>query len=80
MPKKIRKPVYQLTLADLSASPIWEFALDEEGVLGQDETTVRPYRSDGPLDPSGGMFVVAARFWLADGILMQGYAHAFASL
>ena len=40
---------------------------------GQDETTVRPYRTSGPLDPSGRMFVVAARFWLADGTPMQGY-------
>jgi hypothetical protein len=32
-----------LTLADLATSSVWEFALDEEGVEGQDETTVRPY-------------------------------------
>lgn len=37
-----RKPIDGLTLADLEAFPIWEFAIDEEGVEGQDETWVRP--------------------------------------
>jgi hypothetical protein len=69
----IRKSVVDLTLADLTTSSVWEFALDEEGVEGQDETTVRPYAVDGPLDPSAGMFVVRARFALADGTLMSGY-------
>ena len=73
MPTKLRKPVYQLAPVDLSGSPVWEFALDEEGAPDQDETTVRPYRAAGPLDPSAGMFVVAAHFWLADGTPMQGY-------
>jgi hypothetical protein len=69
----IRKSVVSLTLADLATSPVWEFALDEEDVEGQDETTVRPYAVDGPLDPAAGMFVVRARFALADGTLMSGY-------
>ena len=37
-----RKPIDALTLSDLEAFPIWEFATDEEGVEGQDETWVRP--------------------------------------
>jgi hypothetical protein len=45
MPAPVRKPVYDLTLADFDAAPVWEFALDEEGVAGQDEATVRPTRS-----------------------------------
>jgi len=69
----IRKSVTDLTLADLATSPVWQFALDEEGVEGQDETTVRPCSVDGALDPSAGMFVVRARFALADGTLMSGY-------
>ena len=69
----IRKSVADLTLADLATSSVWEFALDEEGVEGQDETTVRPYPLNGPLDPSSGMFVARARFALADGTLMSGY-------
>jgi hypothetical protein len=37
-----RKPVDHLTVSDLSTFPVWEFALDEEGVEGRDETWVRP--------------------------------------
>src|SRR5205814_561097 len=40
---KIRKQVYNLTAADLSEHPVWEFAEDEEGTEGQDEATVRPF-------------------------------------
>jgi hypothetical protein len=39
---KTRKPVDKLTVGDLVAFPIWEFASDEESVEGQDETWVRP--------------------------------------
>ena len=39
---KTRKPIDQLVSSDLIAFPIWEFALDEEGVEDQDETWVRP--------------------------------------
>jgi hypothetical protein len=42
---KTRKPIDKLTLADLHAFPIWEFATDEEDVEGQDETWVRPINS-----------------------------------
>ena len=37
-----RKPVDELDLADLIVFPVWEFAVDEEAVEGQDETWVRP--------------------------------------
>ena len=70
---KIRKQVYELTLDDLSTFPVWEFALDEEGEVGQDEATVRPSEFSGALDPSGDMFIVRASFTLADGSEMQGY-------
>lgn len=73
MPAKIRRQVYELTPGDLSASPVWEFALDEEGEPDQDEATVRPHPVTGALDPSDGMFIVAARFWLADGTPRYGY-------
>lgn len=36
------KPVDQLTPADLAKHPVWEYAHDEEGIEGQDETWVRP--------------------------------------
>ena len=72
---RIRKQVYDLTLADLRRFPVWEFALDEEGEEGQDEGTVRPwpFRYTGVLDPSWSMFVVYASFVLADGTPMSGY-------
>jgi len=69
----LRKSVVNLTVADLATSPVWEFAIDEEGVEGQDETTVRPYPVAGHLDPSAGMFVVRANFVLADETPMSGY-------
>jgi hypothetical protein len=69
----VRKSVVDLTAADFLESAVWEFALDEEGEEGQDETTVRPYQVDGPLDSSTGMFVVRAQFALADGSTMSGY-------
>jgi len=70
---RIRKQVYELTVEDLDQSPVWEFALDEEDVEGQDEATVRPYESSGTLDPSEGMFVVRCRLTLADGTEFTGY-------
>jgi len=70
---KVRKQVYELTLADLERTPVWEFALDEEGEEGQDEATVRPFERSLPLDPGDGMFVVRARFRLADGTPLLGY-------
>ncbi|HYN10338.1 MAG TPA: hypothetical protein VES67_23325 [Vicinamibacterales bacterium] len=69
---KIRKPVFKLDLEDFILSPVWEFALDEEGEPDQDETTVRPYSRPGA-PPVDGMFVVRARFQLADGTTMSGY-------
>jgi hypothetical protein len=70
---RVRRQVYDLTVADLDQHPVWEFALDEEGEEGQDEATVRPYESHGPLDPAEGMFIVRARLRLADGTQFTGY-------
>ena len=39
---RTRKPIVKLTATDLRRFPVWEFALDEEGAVGQDETWVRP--------------------------------------
>jgi hypothetical protein len=71
--RKIRKQVYELSIADFSRFPVWEFALDEEGEEGQDEATVRPCQRCSDLHPLEGMFVVRASFVLADGTQMQGY-------
>jgi len=72
-PARVRKQVYELTLDDLSKFPVWEFRLDKDGAESQDEATVRPFTSSGPLDPADRMFVVRATFTLADGSRMKGY-------
>ncbi len=73
MSERVRKSVCELTQDDLRQFPVWEFCLDEEGVNGQDEETVRPFQMQGPLDASLGMFIVRATFSLADGSTMSGY-------
>jgi len=70
---RLGKQVYELTLDDLAAFPIWEFRLDREGKHVQNESTVRPHYASGPLDPTDHMFIVRAVFTLADGSIMTGY-------
>ena len=69
----IRKQVFDLKPEDLASAPIWEFALDEEGVSGQDEATVRPRPELKHADPGEGLFVVRAEFVSADGTHFEGY-------
>ncbi len=69
-----RKSVAALTLADLETCPIWEYALDEESLPGQDETTVRP--CVGRTRASGVGELVRTRFIAANGRLMFGFAVA----
>lgn len=69
----VRKPVYDLAVADLEQRYAWEFALDQEGEEGQDEVKGRPSTAHGPLDPSEGMFLVRTRLSLADGTQLKGY-------
>ena len=40
--EQTRKQVYLLSAEDFKSYPIWEFCLDEEGMEGQDEATVKP--------------------------------------
>jgi len=69
---KTRKPVNELTVEDLHTFPIWEFATDEEGVEGQDETWVRPIRRNQV--PMGAYSqLVAADFSTAGGAKLQGF-------
>jgi len=39
---RIRKPVDKITLDDLRSFPVWEYANDEEGIPGRDETWMKP--------------------------------------
>ena len=70
---KVRKPINELTQADLSAFPVWEYASDEEGADGQDETTVRPVNVRLPIHSVEGPFQIRAIFTLADGSEMTGF-------
>jgi hypothetical protein len=66
-----RKPIDQITVADLVDFPIWEFCLDEEGVEGMDETWVRPLAAAAV--PNGAYSLsVAAEFETASGIRVSG--------
>jgi hypothetical protein len=72
MGKQIRKQVYDLTLTDLAQYPVWDFALDEEDVEGQDEATLRPLTGLLAADDFPGT-VVRAKFTLADGTVLIGH-------
>jgi hypothetical protein len=72
--EKLRKQVYELNISDLIRFPAWNFASDEEGILGQDEATVRPYLRTSA-DPGDGLMVIRARFTLSDGTELAGYVY-----
>jgi hypothetical protein len=66
-----RKPIDQITVADLVDFPIWEFCLDEEGIEGMDETWVRPLAAAAV--PNGAYSLsVAAEFETASGLRVNG--------
>jgi hypothetical protein len=64
------KSVGSLTLADLAAFPIWEWADDEEGLEDRDETWVRPV--DTRTVPKGSYTLVAVGFRAACGREFEG--------
>lgn len=66
------KQAYELNLADLQKYPIWEYVLEDIGLPGQDERTVRPHLSFPP-DPSEAMLIVRSTFNLANGRKMGGF-------
>ena len=68
----IRIQDYNLKLTDIIKYPVWEYALDEEAVEGQDERTVRPYLVTSPLNPGSSYLIVRATFRFADGSQMKG--------
>jgi hypothetical protein len=68
----VRKPVTKLTVRDLQAFPIWEYAHDEEAADGQDETWVRPV--DSTVVPGrASAQLVAATFSTPAGRALQGF-------
>jgi hypothetical protein len=69
---KTRKPIDRLAAADLDAFPIWEFALDEEGVEDQDETWVRPVDAN-VVRKNSWSLSVAADFRTYSGVVIPGF-------
>ena len=72
---KIRKPNVNLTTEDLHSFPSWEYAIDEEGVPGQDETWVKPVPRSVWSDEDPGVFL-AADLMLANGAEHSGCLYA----
>ena len=74
MSAETRKPVDRLTVNDFSAFPIWEYALNEEGIKGRDETWVRPLTAR--VVPRGQYSLqVAADFRIASGRTYSGFVN-----
>jgi hypothetical protein len=68
-----RKPIDEITVADLVDFPIWEFCLDEEGVEGMDETWVRPFDAAAVPNDDAYSLNVAADFETASGLRVNGF-------
>ena len=65
-----RKPLRKLTRADLQAFPVWDWAINEEGAEGLDESTVRPTTHAAiPVDGAA-QFIVSATARLRDNTTM----------
>ncbi len=74
-----RKSVADLSLDDLEACPVWEYALDEESRPGQDETTVRPCLGLRSIDPVRGGHLVKCLFFAKSGRRYEGFCTAVTS-
>jgi hypothetical protein len=66
-----RKPVDRLTVADLETFPVWEFATDDEGIKGMDETWVKPIPTT-EIPTDGVAISVASVFKLNCGLVYPG--------
>ena len=64
---KIRIQFDQFQIIHFDIAPIWEFASDEEGEDGQDETTLRPIFGSKVADPADGLYIVKTEFQTSSG-------------
>ncbi|MDZ4823500.1 MAG: hypothetical protein SH856_08580 [Flavobacteriales bacterium] len=69
---KIRVQFEDFIIDNFDIAPIWEFALDEAGEDGQDETTLRPCFGLAVADPADGLSVVKSEFLTAAGKKFYG--------
>ena len=70
--EKIRIQFADFNMTHFDISPIWEFATDEEGEEGQDETTLRPRIDLSFPDPSEGLLIVECEFETNSGSKFSG--------
>lgn len=68
----VRKPFSRITRADFAAFPVWEWADDEEGVEGQDESFVRPTTHATVPKADFAQFLVQSKVRLRNGTEMAG--------
>ena len=67
-----RKPIHQLSTDELVVFPVWEFAIEEEGVEGRDETWARPV-DVGTIPKGLWSLSVAADFRTSSGVTIPGF-------
>ncbi len=70
--EKLRVQFDDFRLNHFDISPIWEFATDEEGEEGQDETTLKPRLDLSFPDPSEGLLIVECEFEANSGRKFNG--------
>ena len=63
----------KLTIKDLTRYPVWEYALDEEGLPGQDEKTLKPCAKLPGIEDDVIYLIVRASFILANEVAMTGF-------
>jgi hypothetical protein len=68
--------MYDLQIEDFQEHPVWEFCLDEEGLEGQDETTVRPSELCQLPANTLGAFLIAADVVFGNGTHAPGYLYS----
>ena len=65
--RKLRIQFEDFRLEYFDIALVWEFAIDEEGEEGQDETTLRPCYGLTVADPADGLCIVKTEFETAAG-------------
>ncbi|WP_207432172.1 hypothetical protein [Sabulibacter ruber] len=70
--EKLRIQFEDFNKSHFEISPIWEFAIDEEGEDGQDETTLKPRLDLKYPDPSEGLLIIEGEFMSKSGRKYSG--------
>lgn len=70
--QSIRVQFENFNKSHFDIAPIWEFAIDEEGEDGQDETTLKPRLDLSSPDPSEGSLIIECEFVSKSGKRFSG--------